>query len=65
MFLNSIKLIFVAFFFFSVQLCAKESTEFKIQNTQTQQIKSEKSGLEYELYIRLPKDYSRSNRKYP
>ncbi|PAJ71670.1 esterase [Pseudoalteromonas sp. NBT06-2] len=65
MFLNSIKLIFVAFIFFSVQLCAKESTEFKIRNTQTQQIKSEKSGLEYELYIRLPKDYSRSNRKYP
>ncbi|EAR29377.1 hypothetical protein PTD2_11194 [Pseudoalteromonas tunicata D2] len=29
------------------------------------QIKSEKSGLEYEPYIRLPKNYTQSNKKYP
>lgn len=65
MFFNHIKVVFAVLVFFSVQLCAKESTEFKIQNTHTLQIKSETSGLEYELYIRLPNGYAQSNKKYP
>jgi uncharacterized protein len=64
MFLNCIKLVF-AVAVFSVPLSAKENTEFKIRNTHTLQIKSETSGLEYELYIRLPSDYSESDKKYP
>lgn len=60
-----IKLAFALVIFFSVPLCAKESIEFKIRNTHTLNIKSEVSGLEYELYIRLPNDYSENNKKYP
>lgn len=59
------KLAFALVVFFSVSVCSKESTEFKIRNTHTLQIKSEVSGLEYELYIRLPNDYSENNKKYP
>lgn len=65
MFFKFIKLAFTVVVFFSVPLSAKESTEFKIRNTHTLQIKSEVSGLEYELYIRLPNDYSGNNKKYP
>lgn len=60
-----VKLVLALVVFFSISLCAKESTEFKIRNTHTLQIKSEVSGLEYELYIRLPNDYSENNQKYP
>ncbi|WP_310186322.1 alpha/beta hydrolase [Shewanella putrefaciens] len=65
MFFKFIKLAFAIVVFFSMPLSAKESTEFKIRNTHTLQIKSEVSGLEYELYIRLPNDYSENNKKYP
>lgn len=60
-----IKLAFAVVVFFSASISAEESTEFKIRNTHTLQIKSEVSGLEYELYIRLPNDYSENNKKYP
>ncbi|MBB1269940.1 alpha/beta hydrolase [Shewanella sp. SR44-3] len=59
------KLVFVAVVFFSASISAEESTEFKIRNTHTLQLKSEVSGLEYELYVRLPNDYSENTKKYP
>ncbi|MCO1335594.1 alpha/beta hydrolase-fold protein [Microbulbifer sp. OS29] len=63
--MNYIRLAFAVLVCSSVQLWAKEATEFTIPNTHTLQIKSETSGLEYELYVRLPKGYSASTKKYP
>jgi predicted alpha/beta superfamily hydrolase len=65
MLINYIKLAFAVLILFSAQLWAEETTEFKINNTHTLQLKSALSGLEYELYIRLPNDYSQNNKKYP
>ena len=65
MFYNFIKLALAVLMFFSVQIEAQETTEFKIKNTETLQLKSKVSGLEYELYVRLPNDYSESNKDYP
>lgn len=65
MLFNYIKLLLAVWVFYSASLLAEEATEFKINNTHTLQLKSEASGLEYELYIRLPRDYSKNNKQYP
>ncbi|WP_226410261.1 alpha/beta hydrolase [Shewanella glacialimarina] len=65
MLFNYSKLLLAVWVFYSASLLAEEATEFKINNTHTVQLKSEASGLEYELYIRLPRDYSKNNKQYP
>lgn len=65
MFFNTMKFVFAVWVVYCAQLWALESTEFTIRNTHTLPITSETSGLEYELYIRLPSDYSASNKTYP
>lgn len=65
MLFNGIKLALLAVLFLFAPSAVSAGTEFKIHNTHTHFIKSAATELEYELYIRLPNDYSASEKRYP
>ncbi|KZN58798.1 hypothetical protein N473_26325 [Pseudoalteromonas luteoviolacea CPMOR-1] len=52
----------------TILVCAMQvyaGDQFTIQNTQILKIKSDFNQQNYELYVRLPKGYHKSNRRYP
>jgi predicted alpha/beta superfamily hydrolase len=55
----------VAFLLLSSLKQAVTASEYRIKGTETLEIRSEINQQEYELYIKLPRSYSKSEKSYP
>lgn len=56
---------FFIFFFLSFPVLAENISEYRINGTETLNISSKINQKEYELYIKLPRSYSKTQKDYP